>query len=140
MTISTSIVEAEALLLPCILNRARKRSYPTYSYVRTATIFRTRDELLSYEEALRTEAAVDAAFTAKENFKDPSKPEIMEAPRRTRARVVRGIWEKTWDKWAALVAKYGQSEKTTGFERFECGMSSSRAERPHCSLRSQVMS
>jgi hypothetical protein len=114
--------QAEAFLLPCILNRTRKRSYPSYSYCRSSTIFASRNELLSYEEALRLEASVDAAFATKPN---PTlyvgKNHFLESPRQLRARAVRNIWEKTWDKWADLVVKFDQSIKATGFERFESG-------------------
>ncbi|CDO73570.1 hypothetical protein BN946_scf185014.g40 [Trametes cinnabarina] len=48
------------LLTPALLARAKKRAYPTYPYARTPDIWRTRAELLAYEDALAVEAEVDA--------------------------------------------------------------------------------
>ncbi|OSD08560.1 hypothetical protein PYCCODRAFT_1429618 [Trametes coccinea BRFM310] len=48
------------LLTPALLARAKKRAYPTYPYARTHDIWRTRAELLAYEDALAVEAEVDA--------------------------------------------------------------------------------
>ncbi|KAI9057954.1 hypothetical protein FKP32DRAFT_1743401 [Trametes sanguinea] len=48
------------LLTPALLARAKKRAYPTYPYARTHDIWRSRAELLAYEDALAVEAEVDA--------------------------------------------------------------------------------
>ncbi|EJD02252.1 uncharacterized protein FOMMEDRAFT_147288 [Fomitiporia mediterranea MF3/22] len=48
-----------SLLTPALLRRCRKRYYPLYTYVRTTEIFTSREALISYEEALRMEAAID---------------------------------------------------------------------------------
>ncbi|KAI0672928.1 hypothetical protein C8Q78DRAFT_1122510 [Trametes maxima] len=48
------------LLTPALLSRAKKRAYATYPYARTADIWRSRAELLAYEDPLRVEAEVDA--------------------------------------------------------------------------------
>ena len=48
----------ETLLTSALLTRFRKRFYPSYEYTRTADIWRTRDDLLAYEEALELEALV----------------------------------------------------------------------------------
>ncbi|KAI0822847.1 VRR-NUC domain-containing protein [Trametes gibbosa] len=47
------------LLTPALLARARKWAFAEYDYKRTPDIWRTRAELLAYEDALRTEAEVD---------------------------------------------------------------------------------
>ncbi|KAI0664677.1 VRR-NUC domain-containing protein [Cubamyces menziesii] len=48
------------LLTPALLSRAKKRAYAPYPYARTRDIWRTRDDLLAYEAALKAEAEVDA--------------------------------------------------------------------------------
>ncbi|KAI8989721.1 VRR-NUC domain-containing protein [Trametes punicea] len=48
------------LLTPALLARAKKRAYAAYLYARTPDIWRSRAELLAYEDALATEAEVDA--------------------------------------------------------------------------------
>ncbi|KAI0647353.1 VRR-NUC domain-containing protein [Trametes meyenii] len=48
------------LLTPALLSRSKKRVYAAYPYARTTDIWRSRAELLAYEEALRIEAEVDA--------------------------------------------------------------------------------
>ncbi|KAH9901518.1 VRR-NUC domain-containing protein [Cubamyces lactineus] len=48
------------LLTPALLARAKKRAYATVPYARTRDIWRTREDLLAYEAALKAEAEVDA--------------------------------------------------------------------------------
>ncbi|KAI0333539.1 hypothetical protein GY45DRAFT_1344002 [Cubamyces sp. BRFM 1775] len=48
------------LLTPALLARAKKRAYAAVPYARTRDIWRTRDDLLAYEAALKAEAEVDA--------------------------------------------------------------------------------
>ncbi|KAI0707651.1 VRR-NUC domain-containing protein [Earliella scabrosa] len=48
------------LITPAILARAKKRTYASYLYIRTPNIWRSREELIAYEEALALEAEVDA--------------------------------------------------------------------------------
>ncbi|KAI0748550.1 VRR-NUC domain-containing protein [Daedaleopsis nitida] len=52
------------LLTPAILARARKRKYANYVCKRTPDIWRTREDLLAYEDALAREAEVDALLEA----------------------------------------------------------------------------
>lgn len=47
------------LLVPSLLNRAKKRAYPNYEFKRTADIWPSRDTLLAYAEALKVEARID---------------------------------------------------------------------------------
>lgn len=79
---------------------------------------------MAYEEALQLEGAIDAAVAAKFTSNETRTRAVLESPRTSRARAVRNIWAKSWDTWAALVAKYGNCEGKNGFERFESGNAS----------------
>ncbi|KAL4077221.1 VRR-NUC domain-containing protein [Scleroderma yunnanense] len=48
------------LLVTALLPRFKKREYPWYEFVRSKDIWKTREELLKYEEALILEGRIDA--------------------------------------------------------------------------------
>ena len=52
------------LFVPAILVRCKKRNYVQYEHKRTEGIFRCREELLEYEEALAAEAKMELAREA----------------------------------------------------------------------------
>ncbi|KAK7204360.1 hypothetical protein BZA70DRAFT_280571 [Myxozyma melibiosi] len=52
----------ESSLRKLILARISKRNFPSYFVLRSSEVFRTRDELLAYEEALKVQDEVDQAF------------------------------------------------------------------------------
>jgi hypothetical protein len=58
----------QTLLTSALLTRFRKRFYPSYEYTRTADIWRTRDDLLAYEEALELEALVSGMIDGTSAF------------------------------------------------------------------------
>ena len=59
----TSVYDPQ-LFVPAILVRCKKRNYVQYEYQRTEGIFRIREELLEYEEALAAEAKMELARDA----------------------------------------------------------------------------
>ncbi|TFY60075.1 hypothetical protein EVJ58_g5377 [Rhodofomes roseus] len=59
--------QAPSMLTESILAYARKRSYSSYQYDRTPTIWPSRAALLAYEEALEKEAQVDAILDGTSN-------------------------------------------------------------------------
>ncbi|KAH9832914.1 VRR-NUC domain-containing protein [Rhodofomes roseus] len=59
--------QAPSMLTESILAYARKRSYTSYQYDRTPTIWPSRAALLAYEEALEKEAQVDAILDGTSN-------------------------------------------------------------------------
>jgi hypothetical protein len=83
-------------LLPIILSWSRKRKYPKCPYRRTTTIFKSREHLLAYENALEIEERVDKAL---ESLKG-----------KERADEVLKIWAEVKDRWADLVEKTESEE------------------------------
>ncbi|KAG1899850.1 uncharacterized protein F5891DRAFT_1189320 [Suillus fuscotomentosus] len=74
---------SQALLLPSLLSRFKKRSYANIASTRTKDIWPTRDALLAYEQALEQEEVVDAMFAgnfaamgAEREFKTPAADEL----------------------------------------------------------------
>lgn len=53
------------LLVTALLPRFKKRAYPGYEFIRSKDIWRTRQDLLKYEEALILEGRVDAILAGK---------------------------------------------------------------------------
>ena len=49
----------DAIITPCILAKAKKRNYQSFSHSRTPNIWPTREALLEYEEALQISAQMD---------------------------------------------------------------------------------
>ncbi|KAI0780638.1 hypothetical protein BD413DRAFT_619127 [Trametes elegans] len=78
------------LLTPALLQRAKKWSYATYAHTRTPDIWRSREELLAYEQALKIEAEVDELLDNSYNVRggragrDRSTMSRTPAPRRTK--------------------------------------------------------
>ncbi|KAG1792211.1 uncharacterized protein HD556DRAFT_1432715 [Suillus plorans] len=78
-----STQSSQALLLPSLLSRFKKRSYANIASTRTKDIWPTRDALLAYEQALEQEEIVDAMFAgnfaavgAEREFKTPATDEL----------------------------------------------------------------
>ncbi|KAG1817309.1 hypothetical protein EV424DRAFT_1472919 [Suillus variegatus] len=78
-----STQSSQALLLPSLLSRFKKRSYANIASARTKDIWPTRDALLAYEQALEQEEIVDAMFAgnfaavgAEREFKTPAADEL----------------------------------------------------------------
>ena len=114
---STTLVDngsgAGSMLLPLILSRARKRIYPKYDYVRTSTIFRSRDYLLAFENALKLEVDIEDALA--------NVPGRIE-----RHKKVVDIWQSVYPRWKELVQKVEETGEEgsyahPGIERFEEG-------------------
>jgi Fanconi-associated nuclease 1 len=132
------------LLLPALLTAFRKRQYGKVDYIRTASIFRSRQALLDYEEALALESRVDEAFGGNgdsiaqspaqkaplkgKDLKGKGKVKAEMAPSKNSSRVegakaVQEIWTSVYDHWKGLVACKDEAEKVQGLERFDCGAS-----------------
>ena len=127
---STEVGEVEALLLPCLLNRSRRRQYPIYQYARTSTIWPAREDLLEYEKALAVEGALNAiednshpAKTSKPRQSGKPIPAItVISPRVSKAKRVKEIWATHWENWCTMAKTRGRDPpRVCGLERFESG-------------------
>ncbi|KDQ19745.1 hypothetical protein BOTBODRAFT_125157 [Botryobasidium botryosum FD-172 SS1] len=102
---STSIPTSP--ILPLLLSRTNKRSYPKYTATRTTEIFTSREAFLAFESALELEASLDEGFEALGR---------VEAAERAV-----GLWEGISEKWRVLVQEKGDERRPPGLERFEEG-------------------
>ena len=138
-----STTHRSSLLLPALLSAFHKRQYVKVNYIRTASIFPSRQALLDYEEMLALEWRVDEALSGNRNTarnspkqkpilkgkgaKGNSRAKVETTPSENKSRVqcakmVRDIWMSIYDRWKALVA-CEEERAERGLERFECGAS-----------------
>lgn len=102
------IAGSSSLMLPSILVKSHKRRYPEYGPPTRSTIWKDREELLTWERAVGWEALVADALgdTWQEQRKNPTpgfgirKEQI---GRVEGAKVVKRIWEGVWPIWKLLV-------------------------------------
>lgn len=102
------IAGSSSLMLPSILVTSHKRRYPEYGEPTRSTIWKDRQELLTWERAVGWEALVADALgdTWQEQRKNPTpgfgfrKEQI---GRIEGAKVVKRIWEGVWPIWQLLV-------------------------------------
>lgn len=103
---------APSLMLPSILVTSNKRRYPDYGPPTRSMIWKDRDELLAWERAVGWEAIVTEALG--ETWDQARKnPNALLTPgstsgtgwvnRKEGAKIVRKIWEATWDVWKEMV-------------------------------------
>ena len=106
------IAGSSSLMLPSILVTSHKRRYPDYGSPTRSTIWKDRQELLTWERAVGWEALVADALgdTWQEQRKNPTpgfgirKEQI---GRVEGAKVVRRVWEGVWPIWKLLVEGKG---------------------------------
>ncbi len=80
----------EKSLVPFVLAKMQKRTFPSYEVHRTTNIFASRVELLAYEEALKIEAGVDEML----QFMVPKQDDL---------RKVLDIFYQIWPKWQEAI-------------------------------------
>lgn len=132
-TITPSTGVAKSLMLPNILTRSGRRSYPDVVATRSK-VWATRDALLDYEAALEMEAMVDEAlgeqnhstgnWAGQSGYGFGRKGGRVEGARR-----VKKAWKSIHETWlqAVAVAEKQPDRSTTGsrhvLDRFELGES-----------------
>ncbi|KIR25350.1 fanconi-associated nuclease 1 [Cryptococcus deuterogattii LA55] len=103
---------APSLMLPSILVTSNKRHYPDYGPPTRSKIWKNRDELLVWERAVRWEATVTEALgetwdQARKNPNAVLTPGLTSGTgwvnRKEGSKIVRKIWEATWDVWKEMV-------------------------------------
>lgn len=108
-------MESNAILLPLILSRSKKRKYPDYVATRTIEVFKSREHLVAYETALQLEADIDKALSEGGSTKVE------------RVEKAYMLFESIYVRWKHLVAEmHANGEEGAharpGLERFEEGM------------------
>lgn len=112
-------MESNAILLPLILSRSKKRKYPDYVATRTSEVFKSREYLVAYETALQLEADIDKALSEDGSTK---------VERVEKAYI---LFESIYARWKYLMAEMHVSGEEgayarPGLERFEEGMCKER--------------
>lgn len=127
-----------SLMLPSILVTSNKRRYPDYGLTTRSKIWKDRDELLVWERAVGWEATVTEALgeTWDQTRKNPNAAPIPGSTSRTGwvnrkegAKIVRKIWEGTWDVWKEMVD--GDKGKEVDVSKEEGGLVGDRFQTGH---------
>ncbi|KAF8337884.1 VRR-NUC domain-containing protein [Cantharellus anzutake] len=106
-------MSSNSLLLPLILSKSRRRHYPPCDAKRTPNIFRNRDALLNYEEALRLEEEMDNILG--HPLLEGEKPV-------TRVLQAKALYDSLHGKWQQLCKDQNESAQGPfALERFEEG-------------------
>ena len=113
----TSVYDPQ-LFVPAILVRCKKRNYVQYEHQRTEGIFRIREELLEYEEALAAEAKMELA-------RDAYTTGITKGSD-TAQKLFEGVYTWVHTKYSEQIEKVNVKEaRKDSLERFETGRWSS---------------
>ncbi|OXG11528.1 fanconi-associated nuclease 1 [Cryptococcus neoformans Tu259-1] len=130
--------DTASLMLPSILVTSNKRRYPNYGLPTRSKIWEDRDELLVWERAVVWEATVTEALgeTWDQARKTPNAAPIPGSisgtgwvNRKEGAKVVRKIWEGTWDVWKEMVD--GDKGKEVDVSKEEGGLVGDRFQIGH---------
>jgi fanconi-associated nuclease 1 len=137
----------DKILTPSLLARVKKRYYPSYEFTRTTDIWKSRDDLLQYENALEWEARLqgylDGSSRAVDLSGQTSSDRVTASPaygkehedlgstndrssRVEAAQSVKMLFESVYHLWKEMIetcasSSDDQARAKRGLSRFECG-------------------